>query len=161
MSKSPRIPKRWYRRVSEDLTVIPDALEYYMTELDAGFADVEIKGNLIRENQAQGGFVAYYDAMHSDLDGILSVVERNEKTVRGAVFREMVENGVGNKPMNGTELKLIMEADQRVIDAGELVTEVKYVYKQYSSLLKAFEKRGFSLTNITKLRVANMEEVEV
>jgi hypothetical protein len=156
-----RLPKRWFRKVSADMGLLPDALAYYLAELDDGHKELEIKGNLMRQNMDQAGLVAYYDGMHSDLDGMLWVVERNLKRVRGEVLRDYVENSPTHQKLNVTELKVIMEADTRVMEANELVDEVKYVYKQYGSLMKAFEQRGFDLSNVVKLRLAGMEEVDV
>lgn len=156
-----RIPKRWFKRVAQDMGEIVPALEYYSKAWEEGNAELEIAGNLSKQNRDHVGLVAFYDAMHSDLDAILGIVERNLRIQRGLVLREYVDNGVTNAKINATELKTIMESDQRIIDASMLVDEVKYVYKQFSSLMKAAEARGFALNRITNLRIAGLEEVEV
>lgn len=141
--------------------VIVDALKWYEDELEQAFLDTDISGNLVRANQNQPGFVAYYDAMHTDLDAILELVERNLRVEKAKIMKEWLTNPPTNLKTNTTELKMLLEAHEDVVTASDIVAEVRYVYKQYGSLLKALDSRGYTLNNIVKLRTANMEEVEI
>lgn len=147
--------------MSDDPDKVAEALDYYLSELDEGLAHTAVKGNLERLNQQQPGLIAFYDAMHTDLDALLGLAERNERIVRARVLRELVENPPSKLKLNTTEFKTMMEGDQRVIDATGLSGEIRYVYKQYSSIMSGLTQRGFTLSNIGKIREAGLEEVEV
>ena len=156
-----RIPKRWFRIIQNDLSSLPEALDWYLEELNGGQEAISINGNLMSQNQIHPGLIAYYDAMHTDLDMILELVERNYRITRGTILKQWAEDPPTSKKLSTTEQKEIVETEPDVMEAFELVQEVKYVYSHYSSLLKALEQRGYTLNNIVKLRLANMEEVEV
>ena len=156
-----RYPKRWYREVSRDINKLPDAIEWYEDQLEKAFEEVDISGNLMRANQDQAGFIAYYDAMHTDLDAILTLMERNWRQEKARITMEYADSPPTNVKLGASESKLVVEMHPDVILAHDAFMEVNYLYKQYSSLLKGFEQRGYTLNNITKLRTANMEEVEV
>jgi hypothetical protein len=156
-----RLPKRWFPIVKSDNLKLGDALDWYMTELDMSISDVDISGNLIGQNQEQPGLVSYYDGMHTDLEMILSYFERMLRISKAKKTREWGDSPPTNTKLAVNEQKLLLESEDDVIFFSEIVEEVSYVYKHYASLLKALEARGYSLNNISKLRVANMEEVEV
>jgi hypothetical protein len=158
---SVRIAKRWFRIVSADTDKVIDALEWYMNELDEGHRATDITGNLMRANQNQSGFVAYYDSMHTDLDAILELFERLVRLKKGEVLRRFADNPPTNVKLGVTEIKVLADSDPEVAALEEITHEIRYVYKQYGSLLKALSARGYTLTNISKLRVAGLEEVQV
>lgn len=154
-------PRRWFKDIQRDLGTIPDALEWYFTKLAEGHNEVNISGTLIRVNQNQPGLVAYYDAMHTDLDMILEFIERKHRIAKAKKLRELADAPPTNSKLSATDLKLLAETDDDVMSLEQLAQEIRYVYKQFSSLMKAFEQRGYTLNNITKIRVAGLEEVNV
>lgn len=156
-----RLPKRWYHVVKSDVTKLPDALEWYMDELDKGFKDIEITGNIEALNQVHPGLVVFFDAMHTDLDMMLEHFERQLRMMRGARIRKWADDPPTNAKVGVNDTKIMVDSEKDISDFADLVEEIKYVYKQYGSLLKSLDSRGFSLSNIVRLRIANMEEVEV
>lgn len=156
-----RVPKKWFHEVRADITVVVDALDWFSAELDAGFKDLEIMGNLEALNRHQPGLMAYYDAMHTDLEMIREYFERRLKKVRAVRLREWIDNPPTNAKLGSNDTKALLDADDEVSDAAELLEEVKFACKQLGSLMKSMDSRGYSLNNITKLRIAQMEEVEV
>lgn len=152
-------PKRWYRIIQDDLSAIPDALNWYIQELDSAHKIIDISGTLMSANQNQPGFIAYYDAMHTDLDSILELVQQKYKILRANALRSIADNPPTNVKLSVSDIKLLAECDPEVVTFEQIVNEVKYVYRQYSSLLKALEQRGYTLNNITKIRIAGLEEV--
>lgn len=161
MSKRGRLPKRWFKVVKDDLSKLPDAIEWYEQILDEAFAEADISGNLQRALQEQPGLIGYYDAMHTDIDLILDLMEKRLKQTKADKLRQWAENPPTNVKMNSTDTRLLIEADPDVVFIDELVMETRYTYKTYSGLLKALDSRGYTLNNITKLRSSGMEEVEV
>ena len=115
----------------------------------------------MKANQNQPGFIAYYDAMHTDLDAILELIEQKHRIARAKAIKNIADNPPTNMKLSVADIKVLAESDQDVVVLEEIKNEVKYVYKQYGSLLKALEQRGYTLNNITKIRIAGMEEVIV
>lgn len=156
-----KIAKRWYHIVSGDPDRIADALEWYLSELDAGLNSTDISGSLMRANQTQPGFVAYYDSMHTDLDSILELFERQRRMRLGQVLKQYADSPPTQTKLGATEIKALAQCDPDVVRLDQIISEIQYVYKQFGTLLKSLEQRGYSLNNVTKLRVAGLEEVQV
>lgn len=154
-------PKRWFRAVQEDLGAVSDALEWYLAELERAHKSIDISGTLLRANQSQPGYVAYYDSMHTDLDAILEYIQQRHRIARATALRRLAENPPTDIKLSAADIKLLAETDPDVVLLDEIMSEVRYVYKQFSSLLKALDQRGYTLNNITKIRIAGMEEVVV
>lgn len=154
-------PKRWFRKVKSDLGNLPDALEWYEEELKEAFEHTGVSGSLFRANQEQPGLVAYYDAMQADLDLILDYCERQLRMKKGAKTKEWADNPPTNGKLTATDIKLLLEEDPEVAETAEIVEEVRYFYKQYSAVMKALEQRGYTLSSISKLRAAGIDEIDV
>jgi hypothetical protein len=132
-----------------------------MLQLEEAHTTIDITGTLMKANQNQPGFIAYYDAMHTDLDAILELIEQKHRIARAKAIKNIADNPPTNMKLSVADIKVLAESDQDVVVLEEIKNEVKYVYKQYGSLLKALEQRGYTLNNITKIRIAGMEEVIV
>lgn len=156
-----RPPKRWFRDVQANLDAIPEALDWYLAQLEPAHQEIDIAGTLMKANQNQPGLVAYYDAMHTDLDMILEFVERKHKIMRASKIRELADDPPTNTKLSAADVKLLAETDAEVVCLEQLAQEIRYVYKQFSSLMKALEQRGYTLNNITKIRIAGLEEAIV
>jgi hypothetical protein len=154
-------PKRWFRIIKNDPDKISEAMDWYMEELERGEGEIAIGGNLLHCNQTHPGLIAYFDAMHTDLDMILELVERDYRLTKGRIMKQWANDPPTQRKLSTTEIKEVLETEDEVIEAYKFVEDVRYVYEQYSSLMKALEQRGYTLNNIVKLRIANMEEVEV
>lgn len=155
------LPKRWFAAVRNDPSKLDEACDWYLSRLQEAHDDLAIEGNLAHLNQTHPGIQNYYDAMHTDLDMLEEMMDRELRQTKGRRMKQWSDNPPTNSKTTATELKLMLEADDEVIEASMRLENVRYVYKQFGSLMKAYADRGFALSNITRLRIANMEEVEV
>ena len=156
-----RRPKRWFPEVLKDIDKVADAIAWYEEELKTGFEEVDISGSLMGANQRQPGLIAYYDALQADLDALYALMERHHKTMKSLKLRELANAPPTNVRVTATDLKAMAETDPDVAGAEEIAAIVGDLYKQFSALMKALDQRGYALANITKIRIAGMEEVEV
>lgn len=157
-----RLAKRWFHIIKREPDRLDEALEWCIQEVEEGFRlTAGISGNLESTLKNNAGLVSYYDGIHTDLDMILAYYERLMRQVKASKLREWSDNPPTHSRLSVQELKLLIDNTEEVILLSDIVEEIKYVYKQYGSLLKSLDARGYDLTNITKLRVANLQEVEL
>jgi len=161
MEKKRQLPKRWFGVIRENPERIIEACNWYRENLDQAFDDMAIEGNLQMANQLHPGLVAYYNAMHTDLDMIEEYCKQSVIATKARRLRQWIENPPFNTKVNETTMKSLLETDEEVIEANSILLEVQDVFKKYTGLMKVLNDRGYSLNNITKLRIANMEEVEI
>lgn len=152
---------RWYPILFRDRTRVKEALLWFLAEYEAGMQSVDISGSLMRANQSQSGLMSYYDSLHSELAAILELVDQDLRIVRAGVLRDFADNPPTKTKLNATDLKILIDAEPPVVAAGYVVEEVKMVYKMFGAVLKGLDQRGYRLGDISKLRVAGMQEVEV
>lgn len=151
----------WFPLVSADRTRWPEAKEWFLVQWKQGMDFADISGSLMLANQSQSGLMSYYDALHTDLDCILKVFEQDMRIIKAMALRRMADNPPTKTKLNATELKSLIEAESEVVDAEMVVIDVRYVYNLMGSVLKGLDQRGYRLGDISKLRVAGMQEVEV
>lgn len=154
-------PKRWYREIQKDFAQIADAIVWFEEELEDSTKCLNIDGYLEVSNQEHPGWVAYYDAIHSDLELIMEFLKRMENRLRAKRLKEWADDPPSNVSFKPTDLKTLLEDEPDISELVDLGAEIKYLHKHFSAILTGLDQKSYSLSNITKLRAAGMEEVEL
>lgn len=120
--------------------------------------DISIKGkSLENANRENPSLYAFYDQRRVELKSLTDYMEREVERVKGRLFRSFTENS--NRELSDRAKAEYVKGEQAYLDIHEIYLEVNEVYGQFSAAVEAFKMRGYALNNITKIRVANMENV--
>ena len=92
-----------------------------------------------------------------ELKTLVDFVDNQVQRTRGRLFRNFTENF--QRDLSDRAKDKYIDGEQAFLDIYEIYLEVKEVYDQYASVVEALKFRGYALNNITKIRVANMENV--
>ena len=79
--------------------------------------------------------------------------------VRGKLFRDYTENY--SRVLADRAIDKYIDKEDAYLAAYGLYLEVKEIHDQYVRVVEAFRSRGFALNNITKIRVAAMEDATI
>lgn len=150
--KSDDINKR-FKNLASVLTPYDDAL----AELEG---DLKIKGKSLEvANRENPSLYSYYDQRRVELKTLVDYMEKEVDRVRSRLFRSFTENF--KRDLSDRAKNQYIDSEQAFLDINEVYLEVKEMYEQFSSAVEAFKLRGYALNNITKIRVASMENVIV
>lgn len=149
---------------------IPDLGEKYkhlpsvLDEYQAAIGDIEnlirIKGKKLEAaNVENPAWQLYYDQKRIELATLVRYFEQEVQRIRGKLFRNYKENH--SRELSEREINRYIDNEEVYLNINELLLEVKELYEKYQGVVEAFTARGYALNNITKIRVASLEDVEL
>jgi hypothetical protein len=75
----------------------------------------------------------------------------------GLLYRKYIESGA--RALGASELKQYVKSDPLYVEIKTIMVEVDHVKRSLEAIVGALETMGWTLSNITKLRVAQMDHV--
>lgn len=146
----------WYRQVSGDITMLPDAISYFESELQGARIETSLKGNLEMNSRLMPGIVEHRFNQLQEIEAILEYLNIQLRKKRSESFRKFTENY--NRALTSRDAERYVDGDAEVYNWQLLINEFSMVRNKYLGLLKAIDAKQFQINNITKLRVAGMED---
>ena len=91
----------------------------------------------------------------------LKCIEEIFITKRDKIFSEHWKklNENNKKILSQKDIGTYIQAEPDYIDAHELVLEIQYIRKKFDSVCEALDAMGYALNNITKIRIAELEDI--
>ena len=146
--------------LGKDYKNLPALLEAYETDLSKARHQLEIKGKKLEiANSENSAWLHYYDQRKVELHTIVKFFQAEEERVRGSLFKSYKENY--SRALGEREINKYIDNEDKFIYVHSLLLEVEEVYELYQSTVNAFISRNYALSNITKIRVAQLEYVEI
>ena len=132
-------------------------LEPYLTQLNTKDEHLEIKGKTIElANREQPQHLAYYDERRIELNTFVKFFESEIARVRSKLLKGMEKYP---RDLSDRMKEKYIDEDEAYLRVLEKYLAVKEVYGLYESAVECFKARGYALNNITKIRVASLEDV--
>ncbi len=132
-------------------------LEEYAKEVDEAYVKIKLKGQLLEHaNRENPSWAAYYDQRRIELSTIVKWLDANVKRVRSTLFKNLYKNQPYDLSDNAKNK--FVDSEPAYLTAYELYLEGREIYETYQSIVDAFRANGYALNNITKQRVAGLED---
>ena len=149
----------WYNKIVQDLSNIPDALEYYEGELIDAKKDVKIKGILEKNSSELPGVVEHRFNQLQEIEAILQFLNIQLRKVRRKHFKSYLENY--QRALTSRDVEKYVDGEDEIADFQHLVNEFALMRNRFHGLIKALDAKQFQINNIVKLRVAGLEDIGV
>lgn len=149
----------WYTKITTDLAVIPDFIEFYEGELAAAKGEISIRGNLERNLSSLPGVTEHRFNQLQEIEAVLNYLNIRLRKIRSGVFRKYLEGY--NRALSSRDAEKYSEGEPDVIDMETLINEVSLLRNRWLGIMKALESKNFMLGHITKLKCAGMEDFTV
>lgn len=146
----------WFRRVTGDLSQLPDAIAYFESELQGARPETSLKGNLEMNSRLMPGIVEHRFNQLQEIEAILEYLNIQLRKKRSEVFKKFIENY--NRALSSRDAEKYVDGDPDVVQWQMLINEFSMIRNKYLGLMKAIDSKQFQINNITKLRVAGMED---
>lgn len=151
---------QWYGKISanpDDYSILGDALEYYEDQVIEARKDLNTDGKRIEHMQKLlPGMAEYRFNQLQELEAILRMLELKMNFVRSNVYRNFLENY--NRALSSRDAEKYCDADQGVYDLSLLINRVALIRNNYLGISKGLDVMNYQLSNVTKLRVAGMDD---
>lgn len=150
---------QWFRRIQGDISHLPDCIAYFENELVAARGELHMDGSLERASREMPGIVEYRFNQLQEIESILEHLNIELRKLRSAKFRQFTEHY--NRALSSRDAEKYVDGEPEVCDMEALINEFALIRNKFLGLIKAIDSKQFQINNVTKLRVAGLEDVEL
>jgi hypothetical protein len=149
----------WYSKISRDIGKIPDAVAYYEKELEEARLEVQLRGNIEKAAASMPGIVEHRFNQLQEIEAILEYLNIELRRLRSSLFRKYLENY--QRALSSRDVEKYVDGETDVVDFEKVINEFALIRNKWLGILKAIDQKQWQITNITKLRVAGMEDASL
>lgn len=150
---------QWYRKVQGDISTLPDAIAYFESQIDEARKELKLVGSLERASRELPGIVEWRFNQLQEIEAILEHLNIEMRKIRSAKFRQFTEHY--NRTLSSRDAEKYVDGEPDVCDMEALINEFALVRNKFLGITKGLDTRSFQINNITKLRVAGLEDAEL
>lgn len=149
----------WYTKVSQDLTVIPDFISYYDSELNEAKKEVRVYGNVEKNIANLPGVTEHRFNQLQEIEAVLNYLNIKLRQIRRKHFQKYLE--AYNRALTSRDAEKYVDGEQEVIDFEILINEVALLRNRWLGIMKGLEAKQWQMGHIVKLRTAGMEDITI
>lgn len=150
----------WYYRVTGNLSLIPDFIDYFEKELEEARKELSLKGKSLEKHAAElPGLVEHRFAQLQEIEAVLEYLNVQLRKDRSVEFKRFLE--AYNKALSSRDAEKYVDGVSSIVDSTILINEVALLRNKYLAISKAFEAKNFMTGHIIKLRVAGLDDASM
>lgn len=149
----------WYSRITADLSVIPDFITHYESELISAKADVKVYGNVEKNIANLPGVTEFRFNQLQEIEAVLNFLNIKLRQIRRKHFQKFLENY--NRALTSRDAEKYVDGEPEVIDFEVLINEVALLRNKWLGILKGIDAKQWQLGHIVRLRTAGMEDISI
>ncbi len=139
---------------------LPNMLETYEEKLKDAAEQLKITGKKLEmSNSENSAWLHFYDQRRIELHTLVKYFNAEEDRIKSTLFKSYKENY--SRAIGEREINRYIDNEDAYIFVHSLLLEVEEVYEMFQSVVNSFTSRNYALSNITKIRVASLENVEI
>ncbi len=151
---------QWYNRVSNDISLVAQFIQYYETELENAKLELSLKGKTLEKHAAElPGHVEHRFSQLQEIEAVLEFLNIKLKEIRSQEFKKFLENY--NKALSSRDAEKYVDGVSSVVSMTLIVNEVALLRNKFLSISKGLETKNFMAGHIIKLRVAGLDDAAV
>ena len=149
----------WYSRVSADISNVPDCIVWYEDQLENAKMECGLKGNLEKNASALPGIVEKRFGQLQEIEAILEYLNIELRRTGTKFFKKYLENY--QRALSSRDVERYVDGEADVVDMEKIINEFALLRNKWLGILKGLDQKQWQITNITKLRVAGMEDASI
>lgn len=150
----------WYYKVSGNLGLIPDFIDFFESELITARKELSLKGKSLEKHAAElPGVVEQRFSQLQEIEAVLEYLNIQLRKDRSAEFKKFLE--AYNKTLSSRDAEKYVDGVASIVDSTVLINEVALLRNKYLSITKGMEAKNFMLGHISKLRIAGLDDASI
>ncbi len=149
----------WYNKVSDNLSNIVDAIDYFEEELLEAKKECYIKGIVERNSAALPGITEHRFNQLQEIEAILEHINIQLRKTRSKVFRNFLESY--NRTLTSRDADKYVDGDDEVVTLTSLANQFGLLRNKYLGIMKGLDTKQWQIGHIVKLRTAGMEDISI
>jgi hypothetical protein len=140
------------------LKILPKILKEYEEDCSQAPKRLKINDNRLNEaNREHSGWQLRYDEQKSELHILSKYMDILVGKARSKLYVGYTQTH--NRELTEQGKKQYIEGEPAYINANIRSLEVKELLEKFQAISEAFKTRGYALNNLTKLTIANIEDI--
>jgi hypothetical protein len=149
----------WYSRITQDIGNIPDAILWYENELQEARKETRLFGNLEKQAANLTGIVEERFGQLQEIEAVLEYLNIELRRTRSKFFKQYLENY--QRALSSRDVEKYVDGEADVVDFEKIINEFALLRNKWLGVMKGIDMKQWQITNITKLRVAGMEDASI
>jgi len=149
----------YYSQITSDISVIPDFITHYESELNSAKKDVKIYGNVEKNISALPGVTEHRFNQLQEIEAVLNFLNIQLKKIRRKHFQKYLE--AYNRVLTSRDAEKYVDGEDEVIDFETIINDVALLRNKWLGVMKGLDSKNFMLGHIVRLRSAGMEDITV
>tara|TARA_A200000159_G_C7293511_1_gene326798 strand:- start:183 stop:638 length:456 start_codon:yes stop_codon:yes gene_type:complete len=149
----------WYSRITQDIGNIPDAILWYENELQEARKETKLFGNLEKQAANLPGIVEERFGQLQEIEAVLEYLNIELRRTRSKFFKQYLENY--QRALSSRDVEKYVDGEADVVDFEKIINEFALLRNKWLGVMKGIDMKQWQITNITKLRVAGMEDASI
>ena len=140
-----------------NLGKVPSRLSLYEQMIDSAEPLFELDGIKLEEAcKKQAKNLMYYDLMLQECKTIEDTIKMKSDEVESQAFKRLMEHS--NRALGTRDIQQYIKSEPQYILAQEILLEIAQIKRKLEAIVEALKSMGWSINNIVKLRIAQLEE---
>jgi len=149
----------WYSRITQDISNIPSCILWYEEELQEAKKECGLFGNLEKSAAKLPGVVEERFGQLQEIEAILEYLNIELRRTRSKFFKQYLENY--QRALSSRDVEKYVDGEADVVDFEKIINEFALLRNKWLGVMKGLDQKQWQITNITKLRVAGMEDASI
>lgn len=149
----------WYNKVTQDISHLPDFIDYYNLELERAKVECGIKGIVERNISALPGITEHRFNQLQEIEAVLNFMNIQLRKIRRKHFQKYLEHY--QRALSSRDAEKYVDGEDEVIDYETLINEVALLRNKWLGVMKGLDTKQWQLGHIVRLRTAGMEDVSI
>ena len=149
----------WYNRIVSDLSVIPDFITHYESELAAAKSDCRLGGVIEKNITALPGITEHRFNQLQEIEAVLNYLNIQLRKIRRRHFQKYLEAYA--RQLTSRDAEKYVDGEDEVIDFETIINEVALLRNKWLGIMKGLDSKQWMAGHVVRLRTAGMEDVQV
>jgi hypothetical protein len=150
----------WYYKVTANLSLIPDFIDYFENELATARLELSLKGKSLERHAGElPGVVELRYAQLQEIEAVLEFLNIQMTKDRSTEFKKFLE--AYNKALSSRDAEKYVDGVASIVASALLINEVALLRNKYLGISKALDAKNYMMSNIIRLRVAGLDDATI
>ena len=149
----------WYGRVTQDLSQIPDFIEYYESELQNARREVGLGGLVEKNIKELPAVTEIRFGQLQEVEAVLNFLNIQLRKIRRKHFVKYLENYP--RALTSRDAEKYVDGEDEVVDFETIINEVALLRNRWLGIMKGLDSKQWMAGHVVRLRTAGMEDVTI
>lgn len=149
----------WYNQVTNDLSKLPQFIDYYINELAQAKSEVRLAGNLENNIKLLPGITEHRFNQLQEIEAVLNFMNIELRKIRRRHFQKYLEGYA--RALSSRDAEKYVDGEDEVVNFEMLINELALLRNKWLGIMKGLDQKSYMVGHVTKLRTAGLEDVMV